>query len=292
MGRNEQGDPMTDLAASASPVTAPPAAPPIDLEAIKKRQQATWASGQYGVIGTTLQIVGETLCEAADVHAGERVLDAACGNGNAALAAARRFADVTGLDYVPALLELAARRAAADGLPLTVQEGDVEALPFADASFDAVLSVFGCMFAPDHARTASELLRVCRPGGRVAVASWTPESFVGGLFRMIGRLVPPPKGVASPALWGKEDHLREIFPGTSMTVSRRRFVFRYLSAQHFVDVFRAYYGPVHRAFAALQPAEQAILEADLLALLNEHNRATDGTLVVAGEYLEAVIVKP
>ena len=282
---------MTDMAATSSPAAAPPAAPPLDLEAIKKRQQATWASGQYGVIGTTLQIVGETLCEAADVHAGERVLDAACGNGNAALAAARRFADVTGLDYVPALLELAARRAAADGLPLALREGDVEALPFANDTFDAVLSVFGCMFAPDHARTASELLRVTRPGGRIAVASWTPESFVGGLFRAVGRSVPPPKGVAAPALWGKEDHLREIFPGTSITVSRRRFVFRYLSAQHFVDVFRAYYGPVHKAFAALQPAQQAILEADLLALLNEHNRATDGTLVIAGEYLEAVIVK-
>jgi ubiquinone/menaquinone biosynthesis C-methylase UbiE len=276
--------------ASTAPVAAP--APVLDLAAIKKRQQSTWASGQYGVIGTTLQIVGESLCEAADVRAGERVLDAACGNGNAALAAARRFADVTGLDYVPALLDLAARRAEADGLALTLQEGDCEALPFADDTFDVALSVFGCMFAPDPVRTAGELRRVTKPGGRIALASWTPESFVGGMFRTVTRLLPPPpKELSCPLLWGKEDRLRELFPGAHVTANLRQFVFRYRSPHHFVDVFRAYYGPVHKAFAALQPADQATLEADLLALLGQHNRAADGTLVVASDYLEAVIAK-
>jgi ubiquinone/menaquinone biosynthesis C-methylase UbiE len=263
----------------------------LDLAAIKTRQQATWASGDFSVIGTTLQIVGETLCEAVDLRGGERVLDVACGNGNAALAAARRFAEVTGIDYVPALLAGARRRAEADRLAIDFQEGDCEALAFADGTFDVVLSTFGCMFAPDQVRTARELARVCRAGGRIGLATWTPEGFIGELFRTVGRLVPPPAGLASPLLWGKRERLAELFPdAAAIEAPARDFVFRYRSAEHFVEVFRNYYGPTYKAFAALDPAGQQELERDLLALLARWNRATDGRLVVPSQHLEAVIV--
>ena len=265
-----------------------PAAP--DLGAIKTRQQATWASGDYAVIGVTLQIVGETLAEAADVRAGEHVLDVAAGNGNATLAAARRFAEVTSSDYVAALLEKGRRRAEAEGLAVTFVTADAEALPFADAGFDLALSSFGVMFSPDHRRAAAELLRVVRPGGRIALASWTPEGFLGALFRTIGRHVPPPQGLASPMLWGSEPHLRELFGSgiTELRCRRRIFPFRYRSADHWLELFRRFYGPIHRAFAALDGAGQAALEADLLALLAQWNSDADRSLVVPGEYLEVV----
>ncbi|KEF43319.1 MAG: SAM-dependent methlyltransferase [Cyanobium sp. CACIAM 14] len=265
--------------------------PAPDLAAIKTRQQATWASGDFAVIGVTLQLVGEMLAEAADVRAGERVLDVAAGNGNASLAAARRFAEVTSSDYVPALLEKGRRRAEAEGLPITFVTGDAEALPFADASFDVALSSFGVMFSPDHRRTAAELLRVVRPGGRIALANWTPEGFLGALFRTIARHLPPPAGLESPMLWGSEPHLRELFgPGIgALRTQRQIFPFRYRSAAHWVEVFRRFYGPIHRAFAALDAAGQAALEADLLALLAEWNSAGAGSLVVPAEYLEVVI---
>ena len=270
-------------------ISTAPATTPID-PSIKLRQQAMWASGDFAVIGTTLQIVGELLCEGVDVRAGERVLDVAAGNGNATLAAARRFADVTSTDYVPDLLERGRQRAEADGLDVVFEIADAEQLPYADRSFDVVLSTFGVMFAPDHPRAASELRRVCRPGGRIGLACWTPEGFLGQLFQVVARYVPPPAGVRSPLQWGTEGHIRELFPNVTSVEHRfRDFAFRYRSPQHWVDVFRAFYGPVHKAFAALDPARQASLEADLIALLRSADRGGNRGLVVPAEYLETVI---
>ena len=270
---------------------AAPVAP--DLRAIKAKQQVTWASGDFAVIGTTLQIVGEWLAEAADIRAGERVLDVAAGNGNATLAAARRFARVTSTDYVPELLEKGAARAAAEGLTVTFQTADVEALPFADASFDAALSTFGQMFAPDHGKTADELLRVVRSGGRIGMANWTPEGFIGQLFKVVGKHVPPPAGVQPPALWGTEPHIVQLFgrQASDIRCVRREYNFRYESAKHWIRIFRDFYGPVHKAFAALDAVGRERLEADLVELLQRRNVAGPASLVVAGEYLEVVVVK-
>ena len=271
-------------------VTNTPAA--VDLSAVKTKQQAMWASGDFSVIGTTLQIVGELLCEAVDVGGGERVLDVAAGNGNATLAAARRFAHVTSTDYVPALLDGGRRRAEADGLAVTFEVADAEALPYPDASFDVVLSTFGVMFAPDHGKSSSEMLRVCRPGGRIGLASWTPEGFIGQMFRVVAKHVPPPAGVKSPLLWGTRDYLQSLFEAAaSMSHTAREFAFRYQSAEHFVDVFRTFYGPTYKAFAALDANGQAALEADLLALLKRCARPAAAGLVVPGEYLETVITR-
>lgn len=263
-----------------------------DLAAIKGRQRATWASGDYAVVGTTLQIVGERLCEAIDLRAGERVLDVAAGNGNATLAAARRFADVTSTDYVAALLDRARERAAAERLPASFQETDAEALPFPDGSFDAALSTFGVMFTPDQEKAAAELSRVVRRGGRVGLANWTPEGFIGQLFKTVGKHAPPPAGVRPPALWGTEARLAELFPGHRIEATKRVFNFRYRSPAHWLDVFKTCYGPVNRAFAALGADGGAALEADLAELLARMNRGGAETLVVPGEYLEAVVAKP
>jgi ubiquinone/menaquinone biosynthesis C-methylase UbiE len=264
----------------------------IDLATIKSRQQVAWGSGDYAVIGTTLQIVGETLCEAVDLRSNQRVLDVAAGNGNATLAAARRFADVVSTDYVGSLLERGRERAAAERLTVAFQEADAEALPFADASFDVVLSTFGVMFTPDQGKAASELVRVCRPGGKIGLANWTPESFIGKLFKLIGQYVPPAPGVKSPALWGNQAHLANLF-GSKVTIAaeRKNFVFRYRSPEHWVEIFRNYYGPVVKAFAAIDPQAREALESDLNYLLNKLNVAADGTLVIPSEYLEAVITK-
>lgn len=264
---------------------------PVDLAALKARQQSTWSSGDYAVIGVTLQIVGEQLAEACDLHWDERVLDVAAGNGNVTLAAARRGAVVTSTDYVPALLERGAERARADHLNVSFQVADAEALPFADASFDAVVSTFGVMFAPDQGRAAAEMVRVCRPGGRIGLANWTPQGFIGQLFKVVGAHVPPPPGVQPPSLWGTEARLQELFGDAvaSMDVTRRLFNFRYRSAAHFVEVFRTWYGPVHKAFAALGPEPAAALERDLLELLNRLNTRHPQALLVPGEYLEVVI---
>jgi ubiquinone/menaquinone biosynthesis C-methylase UbiE len=251
-----------------------------------------WASGDFAVIGTTLQIVGEQLCESVDLPAGSQVLDVAAGNGNATLAAARRFAQVTSTDYVPALLERGRGRAAAEGLDVTFEVADAEALPYPDASFDVVLSTFGVMFAPDHDRSASEMQRVCRPGGRIGLASWTPQGFLGDLFRTVAAHVPPPPGVRSPLLWGTTDHLRGLFAGASLIEhTARHFAFRYQSPEHFLEIFRTFYGPVLKAFAALDANGQAALEADLLALLRRANRGGSSSLVVPAEYLETVITR-
>jgi len=280
--------------ATVHPTTpaAPQAAQP-DFAAIKARQQTTWASGDYAVIGTTLQIVGETLAEAVDVCAGERVVDIAAGNGNATLAAARRFATVTSTDYVPALLEQGAARAKAEGLAVAFQPADAEALPFADGSFDVALSTFGAMFTPQHPRTAGEMLRVVRAGGRIGLANWTPQGFIGQLFKLIGAHVPPPAGLQSPVLWGTEAHLTELFgaQASSIRCDRRNFNFRYRSAAHWLEVFRTYYGPTYKAFAALDAAGQQSLAAEITALLERLNTGGAASLVVPSEYLEIVVVK-
>ncbi|MFA5941357.1 MAG: methyltransferase domain-containing protein [Sinimarinibacterium sp.] len=260
---------------------------------MKARQQGAWSSGDYAIVGTTLQIVGESLCEALDVRSGQRVLDVAAGNGNAALAAARRWCDVVATDYVPSLLERARERAAAERLDMQFREADAEALPFADASFDAVVSTFGVMFTADHDRAAAELVRVCKPGGKIGLANWTPEGFIGQLFKIIGKHVPPPPGAQSPALWGTRAKLAEWFEphARSVTSAERHFVFRYRSPEHWLEVFRNYYGPTLKAFAVLDPAQQKALERDLLSLIDRFNRSADGSMVVPGEYLEIVITR-
>jgi ubiquinone/menaquinone biosynthesis C-methylase UbiE len=263
----------------------------LDFDAIKSRQQATWASGDFGRIGVLLQIVGETLCEAVDLRAGDNVLDVAAGNGNASLAAARRYADVTSTDYVPELLEQGLRRAEAEGLPMLTRVADAEDLPFRDGEFDVALSTFGVMFAPNQERAATELLRVVRSEGRIGLANWTPDGFIGELFRVVGRFVAPPAGLMPPTAWGTETRIVELF-GThaaDIRTQRKEFVFRNLSAEHWIEVFRRYYGPVHRAFEAIDAARQQELHAALVALLERHNRGGHEALIVPGDYLEVVI---
>jgi SAM-dependent methyltransferase len=258
---------------------------------VKSKQQLAWSSGDYAVVGTTLQIVGELLCEALDLRAGERVLDVAAGNGNATLAAARRWCNVVSTDYVPDLLERGRARASAEGLPVQFEQADAENLPYTDHSFDVVMSTFGVMFTPDQDKAAAEMARVCKPGGRIGLANWTPSSFVGEIFKTMGKYLPPAAGVKSPALWGTEARLRELFGKRfdSMTIERREFAFRYRSAAHWLEVFRTFYGPMHKAFGALDAAKQEALASELIALAERFNRATDGTLVGQSEYLEVVI---
>jgi SAM-dependent methyltransferase len=266
-------------------------APTVDLVAVKNKQNLAWSSGDYAVVGTTLQIVGESLCEALDLRAGERVLDVAAGNGNATLAAARRWCDVVSTDYVPTLLERGRARASANGLQVKFEQADAENLPYADHSFDVVMSTFGVMFTPDQDKAAAEMARVCRSGGRIGLANWTPTSFVGEVFKTLCKYLPPAAGVKSPALWGTETRLRELFGERAETLSieRKNFVFRYHNAAHWLEVFRTFYGPMHKAFGALDIAKQEALAADLTALAEKFNRASDGTLVAPSEYLEAVI---
>jgi SAM-dependent methyltransferase len=282
---SEKGNTVLDITRTASNPTAP------DYTAIKQRQQATWAAGDYAVIGTTLQIVGEHLCEAIDLQAGERVLDVAAGNGNATLAAARRFAQVTATDYVGALLDRAKMRSVAEGLPVTYHEADAEALPFADDSFDVVLSTFGVMFTPNQEKAAAELCRVVRTGGRIGLTNWTPAGFIGQLFKTIGKHLPPPAGLKSPALWGSEERLAELFAGHHLSVAKQTFNFRYRSPAHWLETFKTYYGPTNRAFAALDAAKQAALEAEILDLLGRMRRDGQNTLIVPSEYLEIVVTK-
>ena len=263
-----------------------------DLEAIKEKQQATWSAGDYAVIGTTLQIVGEALCEAVDVAAGWQVLDVAAGNGNASLAAARRGCEVTATDYVDSLLERARTRAAADGLSLTTRSADAEDLPFEDASFDGVLSTFGVMFTPNPERAAAELVRVCRPGGRIGLANWTPAGFVGQMFKIVGQHAAPPPGVPSPLMWGTEDRLQELRgEHAKVEIARKVFTFRFRSAEDFFETFKAYYGPMVRASASLDAAGQASLRDQLVALAAGANRSTNGSLSVDSEYLEVVATR-
>ena len=278
---------QTQADLQADPQPAP------DLVALKTRQQAAWSSGNYAIVGSTLQIVGEELCEALDLKAGSKVLDVAAGNGMATLAAARRWADVTSTDYVPALLERGKARATAEGMQVAFREADAENLPFDDASFDTVISTFGVMFTPNQDRAAAELLRVCRPKGQIGLANWTPEGFIGQVFKTLGKYLPPPAGAKSPAMWGTRARLTEMFDAgaRSIKAESRLFKFRYRSPEHFLDVFKTYYGPVLKAFAALDTAKQQQLYDDLYALIVRMNRAGNGRMVVPSEYLEIVITK-
>lgn len=264
-----------------------------DLAALKTRQQGIWASGDYAVVGTTLQIVGEQLCESLDVRAGQKVLDVAAGNGNASLAAARRWCDVVSTDYVPALLGRARERAAAERLKIEFQEADAEALPFPDGGFDAVVSTFGVMFTPDQDKAAAELARVCRSGGKIGLANWTPDGFIGQVFKTIGKHLPPPAGVKSPALWGTRARIEEMFGphASSIQAEPRNFVFRYRSPEHWLQVFKTYYGPLLKAFGALEPAAQAALTNDLMVQIDRFNRSGDTAMVVPSEYLEIVVTR-
>jgi ubiquinone/menaquinone biosynthesis C-methylase UbiE len=271
--------------------TLPSAQP--DFAALKARQQGAWSSGDYAVVGTTLQIVGEQLCEALDLRPGSKVLDVAAGNGNVTLAAARRFCDVTSTDYVPALLERGSERAAAERLTIDFRQADAEALPFPDESFDVVVSTFGVMFTPDQTKAAAEMLRVCKSGGKIGLANWTPDGFIGLLFKTLGKYLPPPAGVKSPALWGTRPRLNELFgaQASAVHIAARTFVFRYRSAQHWLYMFKTYYGPMLKAFAALDATAQAALERDLLALVEQFDRAGHGAMAVPSEYAEVVITK-
>jgi SAM-dependent methyltransferase len=271
--------------------TLPVAGP--NYTAIKGRQRQTWASGDYHVIAAIIAPVSERLCDAIDLRAGERVLDVATGSGNTAIAAARRLCEVTGMDYVPELLERGRARAAAEGFYINFVEGDAEALPAADAAYDVVLSTFGSMFAPNQEQAATELLRACRSGGRIGLASWTPDGFIGEMLRIVGGHVPPPAGLRPPTRWGTEDGLAELFDNgiVELRAARLDFVWRFTSAQQYLDLFRSFYGPVHMAFAALDETGQAALARDLVAAVEQFNRATDGTLLVPAEYLEAVAIK-
>src|SRR6202140_1229329 len=276
-------------AAAAAPSSTSQTAP--DLAALKARQQAAWSSGNYAIVGATLQIVGEELCEALDLKAGSKVLDVAAGNGMATLAAARRWCDVTSTDYVPALLERGRARAEAEGMEIEFREADAENLPFADSNFDTIISTFGVMFTPNQDKAGAELLRVCKPKGTIGLANWTPDGFIGQVFKTLGKYLPPPAGAKSPALWGTRARLGEMFDAgaSSVKAQSRLFNFRYRSADHFLDVFKTFYGPVLKAFAALEPAKQEQLRDDLFALIVRMNRATNGSMVVPSEYLEVII---
>lgn len=283
---------MPATAQTAAKIASSPAAM-VDFTAVKTKQQAAWSSADYSVVGTTLQIVGEELCEALDLRSGQKVLDVAAGNGNVSLAAARRWCDVVSTDYVPDLLQHGRARASAEGLAIAFQEADAEALPFADGAFEAVVSTFGVMFTPNQDLAAGELLRVCKSGGQIGLANWTPDSFVGQMFKILGSHLPPAAGVKSPMLWGTRERLTEMFGPLSSSIgaNRREFNFRYRSGEHFLDVFRTYYGPMLKAFAALDDMKKAGLKRDLLGLISRMNKADDGTMVVPSEYLQAVIVK-
>lgn len=264
-------------------------APSLDLPTVKARQQETWASGDYAEIATLIVPVAERLSDAADLRAGWNVLDVASGSGNAALAAARLGSAVTGIDYVPALLERGRERAAAERLGVDFRPGDAEEIPFPDESFDAVISVFGSMFAPDHRRAAAELARVTRPGGTIALASWTPDGFIGSMFKTVASHVPPPPGLASPLLWGTEEYVADLFSTEVAWVHRRRtFTFRFTSAEAFVETFGTYYGPTLKALAAAG-SERGALEHDLRDLARSWNRLEQGgPIAVPSEYLESV----
>jgi len=280
------------MTTSAAPLTQPDQPVQVDLEALKARQQGAWSSGDYAIVGTTLQIVGEELCEALDLRSGQKVLDVAAGNGNATLAAARRWCDVVSTDYVPSLLERGRTRAAADGLQVAFKTADAEALDFADGAFDVVLSTFGVMFTPNQDKAAAELLRVCKRGGKIGLANWTPDGFIGQLFKTLGKHLPPAAGTKSPALWGTTARLEELFgAAAAISAEPRNFNFRYRSPEHFVEVFKTYYGPTLKAFAALDATNQAALKNDLLALIGRMNHAEDGTMVVPSEYLQVVLMK-
>ena len=265
--------------------------PATDYTAIKAKQNVAWGSGDYSKVGVTLQITGEELAEAMDMAADAKVLDVAAGNGNATLAFARRFCDVTSTDYVAELLEASAGRAKAEGLLVNYKVADAENLPFEDQSFDAVVSTFGVMFTPNQQQSAAELQRVVKSGGKIGMANWTPESFIGQLFKTIGKHVPPPAGLSSPALWGSREWVDDTFGalGEVSSFQRKTFLFRYRSAEHFLDYFRTFYGPMQKAFDALGEAGQKALRSDILALAGKFDTSTNGSLSISSEYVEVIV---
>ena len=266
----------------------------VDLKAVKETQQKTWADGDFAMVASLIMIVAEELAEALQIVPGERVLDVACGSGNGAIAAARRsWGSVVGTDYVPALLERGRERAAAERLDVEFVEGDAESLPFGDGDFDVAMSIFGAMFAPDHEQTAAELLRVCKPGGRIGMANWVPDSGIGRMFMTVAKHAPPPPGVQPPLLWGTEDHLRELFGDgvTDLRIERRKSRQTFRSADHWLDFFRTYFGPTKTAFERVGPEGEAALEADLRGFLEESNTAGEGALVLEPEYIQVLATR-
>ena len=265
-----------------------------DYSAITERQQSVWSKGDFGRFGAILVLHGELLAESVDIHPGEKVLDVGGGTGGASLAAARRFADVLCTDFVPDLIEQAKQRAEAEGLPLKTQVADAQNLPFEDGSFDVVISTFGAMFAPDQQRVADELVRVCRPGGRIGMANWAPGSMMHEVFAATGKHVPPPPGVQPVFNWGNEDKVRELFGDrvTSLEFIRRDMVWRFHSPEHMLEFFRDWYGPTQAAFDALDDDGKQALGEDLVAVYSKHNRADDGTLVAPSAYVEVIARKP
>lgn len=265
----------------------------VDYATVTGRQQQVWSLGDYGKVGSLLSSMGESLVHELDIHAGEKVLDIAAGNGNASLPAARRFADVLATDYVPELLAAAQRRADTDGVVLRTQLADAQALPFDDGEFDVVMSTIGAMFAPDQETVAREMLRVCRSGGRLGMANWTPDSAVGDIFRTVGKRVPPPPGVRPAVAWGSEETVTELLgPGCrELRCTRRTCAWRFPSAAHCLAYFQDWYGPVVAAFATVGTDGRDVFEAELRDVFERHNLATDGTLAMEVAYLEVVGVR-
>jgi SAM-dependent methyltransferase len=258
-----------------------------DLVALKNVQQQTWSSGDYGSVAWITVPLADELVAAVDVKPGSSVMDVATGTGNVAIATARAFCPTTGIDYVPELIDTAQRRATAEGLDIAFQVGDAEALPYDDDRFDYVLSAIGTMFTADHQQAADEMVRVCRSGGRIGMANWTPSGFVGRMLQTVGRFVAPPAGALPPTRWGNPEVVRELFDGqvddlhTWTTAVRQRF----LSTEHYADFFLTKYGPTLKAAGKLDQAKRAAFRADLVALAEEFNLAADGTFVAEWEYL-------
>lgn len=267
--------------------------PTPNYSAIKAKQQQVWGSGDYSQVGSTIQITGEELCESMDLHSGQSVLDVAAGNGNATMAAARRFCEVTSTDYVESLLNQSKHRAQANSFSINYQQADAEDLPFDDESFDNVMSTFGVMFTPNQQQSASELMRVCKKGGKIGMANWTPDGFIGQLFKIIGQYNPPPPGVSSPANWGTQEFLQQQFgaQAANIQINEKNYSFRYKSPQHWLEVFKNYYGPTLKTFEMLEAPQAESLETEIYALLDQFNTATDGTLVVPSKYVEVIIEK-
>jgi SAM-dependent methyltransferase len=265
----------------------------VDFAAVTTRQQQMWATGDFHRIGVTTVIVGERLVRAVGVRAGQHVLDVAAGAGNTSLAACRRFGEVIASDYVPDLLATAARRAEAEGLPLKTEVADAQNLPYPDASFDVVLTTFGAMFAPDQEKTASELLRVLKPGGKLGMANWTPTGFIGRLFAVGAKHVPPPPGVDPPSRWGTGDGVQQLLGsrGASLELKEREMEFVYPSASYMLELYKTWFGPTATQFAMLDEAGQTAYTKDLMSLYGEWNRAPDDTVLIPAAYLEVVATK-
>jgi SAM-dependent methyltransferase len=267
---------------------------PVDLEAVRQAQQKTWSEGDFAMVAGIVMMVSEELVEALDILPDERVLDVACGSGNAALAAARRsWGGVVGVDFVPALLERGRERAAAERLDVDFVEGDAAELPLGDAEFDVVTSVFGAMFSAAQEQAAAELLRVCKPGGRIGMANWVPDGGVGKMFMTIAKHAPPPPGAPSPLRWGTEEGIRELFGDgvTDLRIERKQSRQAFRSADHFLDFFRTYFGPTKVAYERVGPEGEEALTADLLAYLEESNTAGDRAIVLKPEYLQAIATR-